>query len=274
MRASSARIARRPAFHAGLGRHRAELVGGLPVRQCVAACRGRAGREAAGHGVDPRRRLRVRQRLRRVVGGPVRQAGRHPRHFQLPSGAPRFLRLPCAEPRASGRAQGQLRLHGPDRRPQVGAAEHRRVRRRSEERHHLRRVCRRRLGAYPPDIAAFAGLFQKAISESGGGRDGVLTGRPMRQDGVDRQRSGLGRDHRRELRQASTGSRGRTRPHWPSCAPSSVAEIVDGGQESAGPGGPAIYSGPILDGTAGGGDGPERLRGRASGEGAAHHRVE
>ena len=29
------------------------------------------------------------------------------------------------------------------------------------------------------------GLFQKAISQSGGGRDGVLTGRPMREDGVD-----------------------------------------------------------------------------------------
>ena len=28
----------------------------------------------------------------------------------------------------------------------------------------------------------------------------------------------------------------------------SVAEIVDGGQESDGPGGPPIYSGPILDG--------------------------
>jgi len=29
------------------------------------------------------------------------------------------------------------------------------------------------------------GLFQKAISESGGGRDGVLTGRPMTKDGAD-----------------------------------------------------------------------------------------
>src|SRR3989440_6184470 len=29
------------------------------------------------------------------------------------------------------------------------------------------------------------GLFHKAISESGGGRDGVLTGRPMSKDGVD-----------------------------------------------------------------------------------------
>jgi len=28
----------------------------------------------------------------------------------------------------------------------------------------------------------------------------------------------------------------------------SAAEIVDGGQESAGPGGPVTYSGPILDG--------------------------
>ena len=28
----------------------------------------------------------------------------------------------------------------------------------------------------------------------------------------------------------------------------SVAEIIDGGQESAGPGGPVTYSGPILDG--------------------------
>ena len=78
-----------------LGRHRAELVGRLPVPQCVATRRGGAGREAAGHGVDPRRRLRVRQRLR-IVGGPIRQAGRHPRHVQLPSGAPRLLRLPRA----------------------------------------------------------------------------------------------------------------------------------------------------------------------------------
>ena len=31
-------------------------------------------------------------------------------------------------------------------------------------------------------------LFQKAIIQSGGGRDGVLTGRPMREDGVERDR--------------------------------------------------------------------------------------
>ena len=28
----------------------------------------------------------------------------------------------------------------------------------------------------------------------------------------------------------------------------SISDIVDGGQETAGPGGPATYSGPILDG--------------------------
>src|SRR5438552_4708261 len=34
-------------------------------------------------------------------------------------------------------------------------------------------------------IPAAQSLFQKAIIESGGGRDGVLTGRPIRKDGVD-----------------------------------------------------------------------------------------
>ena len=54
------------------------------------------------------------------------------------------------------------------------------------------------------------------------------------------------------------------RPHSPSCVPSSVAEIVDGGQESAGPGGPPTYSGPILDGRLVVETAAERLRGRAS----------
>jgi len=88
------------------------------------------------------------------------------------------------------------------------------------------------------------GLFQKAISESGGGRDGVLTGRPMREDrgnelsaetiGVNFARKkgieGVGADALAKLRALS------------------AAEIVDGGQETAGPGGPVTYPGPILDG--------------------------
>ncbi|GJG86918.1 carboxylic ester hydrolase [Gemmatimonadetes bacterium T265] len=91
------------------------------------------------------------------------------------------------------------------------------------------------------------GLFHKAISESGGARDGVLTGRPMDQNGVD--------------------------PHYPVSAESigvnfarwkgiggvdaaalaklralGAADVVAGGEETAGPNGPPVYPGPILDG--------------------------
>ena len=91
------------------------------------------------------------------------------------------------------------------------------------------------------------GLFQKAISESGGGRDGVLTGRPMTKDGADpnypvsAETIGINfaRKHKIEGMDATALAKLRDL---------SVAEIVDGGQESDGPGGPAIYSGPILDG--------------------------
>ena len=37
-------------------------------------------------------------------------------------------------------------------------------------------------------------------------------------------------------------------PHWQSFVLLSVAQIVDGGQETDGQGGPPTYSGPILDG--------------------------
>ncbi|HXI73782.1 MAG TPA: carboxylesterase/lipase family protein [Verrucomicrobiae bacterium] len=91
------------------------------------------------------------------------------------------------------------------------------------------------------------GLFQKAISESGGGRDGVLTGRPMTKDAADpnypvsAETIGINfaRKHKIEGMDATALAKLRGL---------SVAEIVDGGQESDGPGGPSIYSGPILDG--------------------------
>jgi len=88
------------------------------------------------------------------------------------------------------------------------------------------------------------GLFQKAIIESGGGRDGVLTGRPMREDrsnepSAETMGVNFARTHGIEGVDAAALAKLRAL---------TVAEIVDGGQESAGPGGPVTYSGPILDG--------------------------
>ncbi len=91
------------------------------------------------------------------------------------------------------------------------------------------------------------GLFQKAISESGGGRDGVLTGRPMREDGADlnypvsAETIGVNFARRHGIEGTDAAALAKLRAL-------SVGEIVDGGQESAGPGGPVTYSGPILDG--------------------------
>ena len=97
-----------------------------------------------------------------------------------------FFAFPALEQRASRRDQGQLRLHGPDRGLAVGEAEHRRLRRQSEQRHHLWVLRGWRLRSQHAGVAAWrAGLFHKAIVESGGSRDSVLTARPMRADGVD-----------------------------------------------------------------------------------------
>jgi para-nitrobenzyl esterase len=91
------------------------------------------------------------------------------------------------------------------------------------------------------------GLFQKAISQSGGARDGVLTGRPLREDGVDAnypvsaETIGVNFAKRHGIQGVDAEALAKLRAL-------SVAEIVDGGQESAGPGGPVTYSGPILDG--------------------------
>jgi para-nitrobenzyl esterase len=96
-------------------------------------------------------------------------------------------------------------------------------------------------------ISAVKGLFHKAISESGGGRDGVLTGRPLQKDNADpyypvsAETIGVNfaRQHGIEGTDAAALAKLRALP---------VADIVDGGQQSAGPGGPVTFSGPILDG--------------------------
>ncbi len=81
------------------------------------------------------------------------------------------------------------------------------------------------------------GLFQNAIVESGGGRDGVLTGRPVR----EAETIGVNFARRYEIQGTDADTLAKLRAL-------SAAEIVDGGQESAGRGGPVTYSGPILDG--------------------------
>lgn len=96
-------------------------------------------------------------------------------------------------------------------------------------------------------IPAAQGLFHKAISHSGGGRDGVLTGRPISKENADKyypvsaETIGINfaRKHGIEGTDASALARLRALK---------VEEIVDGGQENDGQGGPRIYSGPILDG--------------------------
>jgi para-nitrobenzyl esterase len=96
-------------------------------------------------------------------------------------------------------------------------------------------------------IPAAEGLFQKAISESGGGRDGVLTGRPIREENADRyypvsaETIGINFAHKHGIEGTDAVALAKLRAL-------SVDEIVDGGEESAGPGGPVTYSGPILDG--------------------------
>lgn len=96
-------------------------------------------------------------------------------------------------------------------------------------------------------IPAASGLFQKAIIESGGGRDGVLTGRPIIRDSMDvhypvsATSIGINFAKKHGIQQTDAAALARLR-----ALP--VEEIVDGGQETAGPGGPPTYSGPILDG--------------------------
>ena len=96
-------------------------------------------------------------------------------------------------------------------------------------------------------IPAAEGLFHKAISESGGGRDGVLTGRPIREENADPfykvSAETIGINFARTHGIVGTGAAALAQ-----LRALRVEEIVDGGQENDGEGGPRTYSGPILDG--------------------------
>jgi para-nitrobenzyl esterase len=91
------------------------------------------------------------------------------------------------------------------------------------------------------------GLFHKAISHSGGGRDGVLIGRPISKENaspyypVSAETIGINFAHKHAIEGTDAAALAKLRAL-------KVEEIVDGGQENDGQGGPRIYSGPILDG--------------------------
>lgn len=95
-------------------------------------------------------------------------------------------------------------------------------------------------------IPAAKGLFQKAIVESGGGRDGVLTGRPIYKENADTyypvSAETIGINFAKK-----NGITGTDETALAKLRSLSVAQIVDGGQETDGAGGAPIYSGPILD---------------------------
>lgn len=96
-------------------------------------------------------------------------------------------------------------------------------------------------------IPAAKGLFHKAIGESSGGRDGVLTGRPISKDNADplytvsAETIGINFARKHKIENLDAAALAKLRSL-------SVEEVVDGGQETDGQDGPRIYSGPILDG--------------------------
>ena len=95
-------------------------------------------------------------------------------------------------------------------------------------------------------IPSAQGLFHKAIIESGGGRDGVLTGRPIDKENADRfypmSAETVGKNFA-----GKHGIKGTDAAALAKLRSLTVADIVDGGRERDSIFGP-IYSGPILDG--------------------------
>lgn len=91
------------------------------------------------------------------------------------------------------------------------------------------------------------GRFHKAIIQSGGGRDGTLTARPLRADNADANypvsAQTIGVNFARRHGIAGTGAAALAQ-----LRALSADQVLDGGQETAGPTGPRTYSGPILDG--------------------------
>ena len=96
-------------------------------------------------------------------------------------------------------------------------------------------------------MPAAKGLFHKAICQSSGGRDGVLTGRPIDKENADPfypvSAETIGLNFAKKQ-----GIEGRDAAALAKLRALKIEDIVDGGQETDGQGGPRIYAGPILDG--------------------------
>jgi len=95
-------------------------------------------------------------------------------------------------------------------------------------------------------IPAAKGLFHKAIGHSSGGRDGVLTGRPIHRENADplyavsAETIGINFARRHKIQSTDVDGLAKLRAL-------SIDQIVDGGQENDSTDA-RIYSGPILDG--------------------------
>jgi len=96
-------------------------------------------------------------------------------------------------------------------------------------------------------IPSAKGLFHKAIAQSSGGRDGVLTGRPIQKENADpfypisAETIGMNFAKKHGIVGSDTVALTKLRAL-------NVEDVVDGGQETNGQGGLRIYAGPILDG--------------------------
>lgn len=95
-------------------------------------------------------------------------------------------------------------------------------------------------------IPAAKGLFHKAIGHSSGGRDGVLTGRPINKENVDplyavsAETIGINFARKHKIENTDAGALAKLRSL-------TAEQIVDGGQENDSTGA-RIYAGPIFDG--------------------------
>ncbi len=96
-------------------------------------------------------------------------------------------------------------------------------------------------------IPSAKGLFHKAIIQSGGGRDGVLTGRPLSEDGTDRHypvsAETIGINFAIKHNISGTGPKALA-----ALRALSAEQVLDSGSEFDDTRQQPIYSGPILDG--------------------------